>query len=110
MRDGRRAEGGEPASAQGSRQSDCSGQRDGMRDRELEEQGAGGPILALKQSNRKGDTARETCLAPHLISPLGFKRKKREKWGNRLEKRNELTPGLRAREGGSAEVSSRLST
>lgn len=56
--------------------------------------GAGGPFLALKQSNRMGDKARETSLAPHLIGPLGFQRKERGKWGGQVlrEKRAESRP------------------
>lgn len=49
--------------------------------------GADGPVLALKQSKRIGDTGKRNFPGsppPPPIGPLGFQRKERGKWGDRL--------------------------
>lgn len=57
------------------------------------------PVLALRQSNRKGDEATSNFLAPHRLSSLGSQSTERGEWGCNSSERNELTPGLGAGEG-----------
>lgn len=84
-RDGRWGEGGEPASAQGSRQSDCSGQRDGMRDRELEERGWR-PHSSFEAKQQEGGHSQRNLPGSPPDKPSGIQEEEERKMGEQIGK------------------------